>query len=807
MPAAGVPPPDDPLGGKPVLLRPETFERHEAAFSQVEEANTARYPMVGRGRTTKPSTGTWGYLAPGQVISAASGLTLGSGPVTLCSRSGGTLTPDGETVTVYNSGGVLTGPNALALDWTDGVWAVCECIDTPICVLVQDLCGPQPSYIQYIKACDYWIDVSKQKISDANGDHFWQGAGGNATALIPFDSDNLWGSVPGYVPTMWCSACGGTPLNQNGATGTDDLADLAFYWHPDLGCWQSLDLSWSPPASFYADAAYGMCDPGDGATVKYFYRVFCDGDNLRCELWTLPVEQCPYDDAICGYYLGESGSSVAPALVKLLTSTVSPTCDADAVAAAFTFDSIDAGCVDLVDPPSANLSVTLPKPGCDTLVSGRGVYYYFWTYQPTTVTLTLRVYADPCPEAPLAANWATSIAADWNYDRYSPPSAGPWYVDYVVAVEPTCGSTYSASFSFSKPATSFYGGTGSPPHDQTTLPVTSATMTAPVVQTNYIAGAVATMVDQDGATVATCTTDHSGTCCMVPPEPGQYWISVSVSGCECTFSGGDAQEINFEPPPCNESVSCSACGGVELGVKGATGTDSHFSNFKLTHDYPTGTWQTGHFSWSAPAMYYDDSVARECYDASGSYIEYFYRVFCDGDNLTCELWTYPLGSCRYDDSFCGYYLGDAQTGEPLVLVNTWTSSATPTCDGSMMTATFTFAPLDAGCADLTPPPSTTMTVHLPQIPLNHVVCCGDNGLPIPRANLNFSWSGPGGSGSETLVYTPSGNTASWIGAHGRYGCGGLNAFGQNFSGTPAYYTWFPLYMRWTVGGNTYEVYE
>ena len=52
---------------------------------------------------------------------------LGSGTVTLCSRSGGTLTADGQTVTVYNSGGTISGPKTLALDWTDGDWAVCVC--------------------------------------------------------------------------------------------------------------------------------------------------------------------------------------------------------------------------------------------------------------------------------------------------------------------------------------------------------------------------------------------------------------------------------------------------------------------------------------------------------------------------------------------------------------------------------------------------------------------------------------------------------------------------------------------------------
>ncbi len=127
MPDPYVPNPDDPVEANPVVFRPTTFGRHARAVNRVLGDNQARYPRVGRGRTTKPSSGTWGSLASGHSISAASGLTLGSGTVTLCSRSGDTLTADGEDITVYNAGGVITGPKVLELDWTDGVWAVCEC--------------------------------------------------------------------------------------------------------------------------------------------------------------------------------------------------------------------------------------------------------------------------------------------------------------------------------------------------------------------------------------------------------------------------------------------------------------------------------------------------------------------------------------------------------------------------------------------------------------------------------------------------------------------------------------------------------
>lgn len=121
------PKPEDPLDSTPILFRPKTFDRHADVVDYIERYDRARYPRDGRGRTTRPAKGAWGYLDTGNTISAASGLTLGSGTVQLCSRSGTTLTADGDNVTVYNSGGTITGPKTLELDWMDGDWAVCEC--------------------------------------------------------------------------------------------------------------------------------------------------------------------------------------------------------------------------------------------------------------------------------------------------------------------------------------------------------------------------------------------------------------------------------------------------------------------------------------------------------------------------------------------------------------------------------------------------------------------------------------------------------------------------------------------------------
>src|ERR1051326_111839 len=127
MPDDYVPVADNAVGNAPVVFRPATFDRHARVVDLVEGNTRARYPRKARGRTTHAASGTWGYLASGNTITAASGMVLGDGTVTLCSRVDGTLTADGEDVPVLNSGGAIAGPRVLALEWTAGAWSVCEC--------------------------------------------------------------------------------------------------------------------------------------------------------------------------------------------------------------------------------------------------------------------------------------------------------------------------------------------------------------------------------------------------------------------------------------------------------------------------------------------------------------------------------------------------------------------------------------------------------------------------------------------------------------------------------------------------------
>jgi hypothetical protein len=78
-------------------------------FQAEQAAQKAMAQGWGQGGGGGGGSGFWAYLAPGQTVSAASGLTLGSGTVTLVTNAAGTLTALTDTVTVYNAGGAVAG--------------------------------------------------------------------------------------------------------------------------------------------------------------------------------------------------------------------------------------------------------------------------------------------------------------------------------------------------------------------------------------------------------------------------------------------------------------------------------------------------------------------------------------------------------------------------------------------------------------------------------------------------------------------------------------------------------------------------
>lgn len=121
------PPPQTGDAGAPVALAPETYARHAAAVSYVEGMVRLSPGQGKRGRTTSAAPGAWGVLASGATITGVSGLTLGTGTVTLCTRSGATITPGDEEVTVYNTCAAITGDapdgTVLPLHWIDA-WVI-----------------------------------------------------------------------------------------------------------------------------------------------------------------------------------------------------------------------------------------------------------------------------------------------------------------------------------------------------------------------------------------------------------------------------------------------------------------------------------------------------------------------------------------------------------------------------------------------------------------------------------------------------------------------------------------------------------
>lgn len=117
--------PTQTASDSPIALRPATYERFTRAVQYVEKMNRATAPRTGRGRTTSATWGAWGLLQPGDVITGVSGMTLGEGDVTLCTRDGAELTADGDVTHVYNRNRRLKAGGSgvlLQLQWVSGCW-------------------------------------------------------------------------------------------------------------------------------------------------------------------------------------------------------------------------------------------------------------------------------------------------------------------------------------------------------------------------------------------------------------------------------------------------------------------------------------------------------------------------------------------------------------------------------------------------------------------------------------------------------------------------------------------------------------
>lgn len=128
---------NEPLAGKPVVLSPPTYERHEMATRYVEGLIQTRAPRESRQRSPGAAWHAWGLLPSGETITGRDGLTLGEGDVIILAQEGAELEPTEDIVHVYNGGDAITADTeaygyeyaydsgaVLLLAWTNGYWSV-----------------------------------------------------------------------------------------------------------------------------------------------------------------------------------------------------------------------------------------------------------------------------------------------------------------------------------------------------------------------------------------------------------------------------------------------------------------------------------------------------------------------------------------------------------------------------------------------------------------------------------------------------------------------------------------------------------
>lgn len=413
MPDPYVPVSDDAVGGSPILLRPTTFDRHAQAAEIVEGSNNARYPRVGRGRTTDPSAGAWGYLASGSTIGGAGGLSLGGGTVQLCSRDTGTLTADGEFVAVLNPGDAITGPRILELNWTDGIWAVCLCGRPRECVFCRPCQGPAKDLLYSYSGSFPLSPTSGSGPLAFNGTDTWTSASfgesyvielrcilnvltariihsgttlatfttAGSTSCNPFaltwsidpDSDAgmlgwafLQISDPGPVTTPCptpcdctnCPACGGVIL-LHGGTITDDWGT-----HPLTVAAGISGLLTAPgfPTWIEPGPDFPHCRQGDPADVPYTLKIECyptasAPGKVVITLETYSVRgRCQSPEIgidVCGYQLG---------VHEFFTREVTPVCADGFLTATVDFSDTETSCATTGTVPAIVHSVTFSIP-------------------------------------------------------------------------------------------------------------------------------------------------------------------------------------------------------------------------------------------------------------------------------------------------------------------------------------------------------------------------------------------------------------------------------------------------------------
>lgn len=174
-----------------VIFSPETFAEHDAELSYVRRQSRTREPLGRQKRFPRIIAGAWGKLAAGATITAASGLTLGSGTVKLCDREGA-VSDDAEDITVANAGGELLGGSEgllVPLEWTEGEWSVCGCgVGTSFSIWCCSPCHP-PQKDLSITFSYYWVKNNEATDTPPTSTHI-----GDETATLTYAStgENFW---------------------------------------------------------------------------------------------------------------------------------------------------------------------------------------------------------------------------------------------------------------------------------------------------------------------------------------------------------------------------------------------------------------------------------------------------------------------------------------------------------------------------------------------------------------------------------------------------------------------------------------
>ena len=128
MTSPWVPSPDPPLGGKPIVLAPATFERLMNAATYLEQTGKIktrwpnRTPSIGAAWLCKAKTSSTGIPA------ATANDTPGQGAITFCDwdDSTGKWVPGSETGVGLNpsTAGPVTSSWIVTVGWVSGQWEV-----------------------------------------------------------------------------------------------------------------------------------------------------------------------------------------------------------------------------------------------------------------------------------------------------------------------------------------------------------------------------------------------------------------------------------------------------------------------------------------------------------------------------------------------------------------------------------------------------------------------------------------------------------------------------------------------------------